>query len=237
MPAAYMLADVVVSASTSPEGFGRVIVEAQAMGRPGDRDRAWRRPRDSDAGRDRLAGAAGRRRRARGSASQRRLSLAPEARRRSRASAPIAHVRAEFRPPRRMTARTLAVYEEMLFPAAARSRAAQGVRRRERGCGGARPRILVIKLGALGDFVQAMGRRRGDPRASSRCRDHAADDGALCRARPARALFRSRSGSTSGPASGSAGVLLRLRRRLASRRLRPRLRPPDLRPIELRISI
>ena len=34
MPAAYMLADVVVSASTDPEGFGRVIVEAQAMGRP-----------------------------------------------------------------------------------------------------------------------------------------------------------------------------------------------------------
>jgi glycosyltransferase involved in cell wall biosynthesis len=34
MPAAYMLADVVVSASTAPEGFGRVIVEAQAMGRP-----------------------------------------------------------------------------------------------------------------------------------------------------------------------------------------------------------
>ena len=32
--AAYMAADVVVSASTSPEGFGRVIVEAQAMGRP-----------------------------------------------------------------------------------------------------------------------------------------------------------------------------------------------------------
>jgi glycosyltransferase involved in cell wall biosynthesis len=34
MPAAYMLADVVVSASTEPEGFGRVAVEAQAMGRP-----------------------------------------------------------------------------------------------------------------------------------------------------------------------------------------------------------
>src|SRR5205823_7531475 len=34
MPAAYVLADVVVSASTDPEGFGRVIVEAQAMGRP-----------------------------------------------------------------------------------------------------------------------------------------------------------------------------------------------------------
>ena len=34
MPAAYMLATVVVSASTEPEGFGRVAVEAQAMGRP-----------------------------------------------------------------------------------------------------------------------------------------------------------------------------------------------------------
>jgi len=34
MPAAYVLSDVVVSASTDPEGFGRVIVEAQAMGRP-----------------------------------------------------------------------------------------------------------------------------------------------------------------------------------------------------------
>lgn len=34
MPAAYMLADVVVSASTDPEAFGRVPVEAQAMGRP-----------------------------------------------------------------------------------------------------------------------------------------------------------------------------------------------------------
>jgi len=34
MPAAYMLADVVVSASTDPEAFGRIAVEAQAMGRP-----------------------------------------------------------------------------------------------------------------------------------------------------------------------------------------------------------
>lgn len=34
MSAAYMLADVVVSASTEPEAFGRVISEAQAMGRP-----------------------------------------------------------------------------------------------------------------------------------------------------------------------------------------------------------
>jgi glycosyltransferase involved in cell wall biosynthesis len=34
MAAAYMLADVVVSASTEAEAFGRVIAEAQAMGRP-----------------------------------------------------------------------------------------------------------------------------------------------------------------------------------------------------------
>ncbi|NQV83106.1 MAG: glycosyltransferase family 4 protein [Rhodospirillales bacterium] len=34
MPAAYMMSDVVVSASTDPEAFGRVLVEAQALGRP-----------------------------------------------------------------------------------------------------------------------------------------------------------------------------------------------------------
>ena len=34
MPAAYKLSDLVVSASTDPEAFGRVVVEAQAMGRP-----------------------------------------------------------------------------------------------------------------------------------------------------------------------------------------------------------
>lgn len=34
MPAAYALSSVVVSASREPEAFGRVIVEAQAMGRP-----------------------------------------------------------------------------------------------------------------------------------------------------------------------------------------------------------
>jgi len=34
MPAAYMLTDVVVSASTDPEAFGRVVIEAQALGRP-----------------------------------------------------------------------------------------------------------------------------------------------------------------------------------------------------------
>lgn len=34
MPAALMLADVVVNASTEPEGFGRTVIEAQAMRRP-----------------------------------------------------------------------------------------------------------------------------------------------------------------------------------------------------------
>ncbi len=34
MPLAYSLSDVVVSASTKPEAFGRVSVEAQAMGKP-----------------------------------------------------------------------------------------------------------------------------------------------------------------------------------------------------------
>jgi glycosyltransferase involved in cell wall biosynthesis len=34
MPAALLLSDVVVHASTRPEAFGRVVIEAQAMGRP-----------------------------------------------------------------------------------------------------------------------------------------------------------------------------------------------------------
>ena len=34
MPAALMLSDVVVNASTDPEAFGRVVIEAQAMARP-----------------------------------------------------------------------------------------------------------------------------------------------------------------------------------------------------------
>ncbi len=33
MPAAFMLSDVVVNPSIAPEGFGRVVIEAQAMGR------------------------------------------------------------------------------------------------------------------------------------------------------------------------------------------------------------
>jgi glycosyltransferase involved in cell wall biosynthesis len=33
MPAAYMLTDIVISASTDPEAFGRIMVEGQALGR------------------------------------------------------------------------------------------------------------------------------------------------------------------------------------------------------------
>ena len=34
MPAAYMLADIVISSSIEPEAFGRVSVEAQSMKKP-----------------------------------------------------------------------------------------------------------------------------------------------------------------------------------------------------------
>ena len=63
MPAAYMLADVVVSPSLRPEAFGRVPAEAQAMGRraiAADHGGA----RETVRRRDRMAGAAGRRGRA-----------------------------------------------------------------------------------------------------------------------------------------------------------------------------
>lgn len=111
IPAAYMLADVVVSASTSPEGFGRVIVEAQAMGRPviatdhgGARETVepgetgWLvPPGDADA----LAAA---------------LALALDQDRAARfalAQREIAHVRTHFSSAL-MAERTLAVYEELV---------------------------------------------------------------------------------------------------------------------------
>jgi len=111
MPAAYMLADVVVSASTEPEGFGRVIVEAQAMGRPViatahggaaetviEGETGWLvPPGDADA----LAAAL-----------EEALALAPAARL-DRAQRALAHVRAAFGT-ERMTARTIAIYAELL---------------------------------------------------------------------------------------------------------------------------
>jgi glycosyltransferase involved in cell wall biosynthesis len=116
MPAAYALSDVVVSASTDPEGFGRVIVEAQAMGRPVVAT-------DHGGARETIApGATGwlvppRDPQALGIAIGEALALAPEARasfaRRARAHVAAGYTREA------MCARTIAVYEELLFPEAA----------------------------------------------------------------------------------------------------------------------
>ncbi|HZS84751.1 MAG TPA: glycosyltransferase family 4 protein [Stellaceae bacterium] len=114
MPAALMLADVVVSASNRPEGFGRVIAEAQAMGRPviatdhgGARETVlpgetgWLvPPADPPALAAALAAA---------------LALTP-AERLAIAERGMAHIHAHFSTAR-MCAETLAVYHEVLFPA------------------------------------------------------------------------------------------------------------------------
>jgi glycosyltransferase involved in cell wall biosynthesis len=113
MPAAYMLADVVVSASSDPEGFGRVIAEALAMGRPAiatdhggarqtvvPRVTGWLVPPHDPAA---LAAAIGE-----------ALSLGPEERALLAARA-TAHIAADFTCAT-MCARTIAVYEELLFP-------------------------------------------------------------------------------------------------------------------------
>ena len=111
MAAAYKLADVVISPATEPEGFGRVIVEAQAMGRPViatahggavetvlDKKTGWLvPPGDSEA----LA-----------KAIARALDLSPEERRAMAARA-IEHIRKDFTS-ETMAARTLAVYRELL---------------------------------------------------------------------------------------------------------------------------
>lgn len=111
MPVAYMLADVVVSASTDPEAFGRVMVEGQAMGRPvigsdhgGARETVipgetgWLTPPgDASALAAAIDGA---------------LHLSAESRARL-AEAAITHVRAHFTK-EVMCAKTLAVYKEVL---------------------------------------------------------------------------------------------------------------------------
>ena len=121
MPAAYMLADVVVSASSDPEGFGRVVVEAQAMGRPvvatdhgGARETilpgvtGWLvPPRDPVA----LASAID------------EALLLPANERECLARRAITHVAAHFTR-EAMCARTIGVYEELLFPEASAFREA-----------------------------------------------------------------------------------------------------------------
>jgi glycosyltransferase involved in cell wall biosynthesis len=110
MPAAYMLADVVVSASTKPEAFGRVAAEAQAMGRPvAASDHGASRetvlpgetgilfpPGDPDA----LAEALG------------EVLALTTAQRETLAEVAIAHVRANFTK-EKMCAETLALYHEL----------------------------------------------------------------------------------------------------------------------------
>ena len=111
MPAAYMLTDLVVSASTDPEAFGRVIAEGQAMGRPviatdhgGAREiiepgvTGWLTPPgDAVALAERIGTA---------------LAMPPDDRDRLAAAA-IANIRARFSTAR-MCERTLAVYDEIL---------------------------------------------------------------------------------------------------------------------------
>ena len=111
MPAAYMLTDVVISASTDPEAFGRVVAEAQALGRPviasdhgGARETViagetgWLTPPGDAAA---LAGAI-----------DRVLDLG-EAARRALAHKAITHVRRNFSKDA-MCAKTLDVYDEVL---------------------------------------------------------------------------------------------------------------------------
>ncbi len=122
MPAAYMLADVVVSASTSPEGFGRVVVEAQAMGRPvvaTDHGGARETVIPGSTGSLVPPGDP----RALAAAVAEALRLTPE-QRLAQAARAIAHVRRKF-DTATMAARTLDVYEEVLFPAATAKAAAR----------------------------------------------------------------------------------------------------------------
>ena len=117
MAAAYMLAHVVVSASTQPEGFGRVIIEAQAMGRPviatahggaqetiTEGDTGWLVPPGDAA--------------ALAAALARALDQDPAARL-AMSRREVAHVRAHFTSGL-MAARTLTVYRELL-PLAAKA--------------------------------------------------------------------------------------------------------------------
>ncbi|MBS0641808.1 MAG: glycosyltransferase, partial [Proteobacteria bacterium] len=113
MPAALKLADVVVHASTQPEAFGRVVIEAQAMARPviasdlggpvetvQHEATGWRvPPGDPDA----LAAAL-----------RRALDLSPDAR-----AALGARARASVPTVRAMQDATLDVYEEVLRTQAA----------------------------------------------------------------------------------------------------------------------
>lgn len=111
MPAAYMVADVVVSASTDPEAFGRVSAEGQAMGRPVVAPQHGAAPEilvDGKTGWLFIPNNAESLARALRNA----LSLTPEERG-EWAARSIAHVRENFTT-EQMCARTLDVYRELL---------------------------------------------------------------------------------------------------------------------------
>lgn len=134
MPAAYLAADAVVSASTDPEAFGRVAVEAQAMGRivvASNLGATRETIKDGETGF--LVPSGDAEALARGIA--RALALSEE-RRFAMGALARAHARANFSR-EAMCEKTLDVYRQAIEA------------RREK--------ILVIKLSALGDFVQALG--------------------------------------------------------------------------------
>jgi len=111
MPAAYMLSDVVVSASTDPEGFGRVVGEAQAMGRPVVASDHGGAREQLISGRTGFLFPSGDPK-ALAEGLRKALALAPEVRARLHDEA-IARVRAEFSKDQ-MCARTLAIYRELV---------------------------------------------------------------------------------------------------------------------------
>jgi lipid-A-disaccharide synthase len=111
MPAAYLLADIVVAPSTRPEGFGRVAIEAQAMGTPviatnhgGSKETilhgktGWLTAPNDAVGLARTIDTV--------------LSLSPEERQALSARA-TEHVRTHFTT-ELMTSKTLAIYKELL---------------------------------------------------------------------------------------------------------------------------
>ena len=116
MPAAYMLADVVVSASTDPEAFGRVAAEAQAMGRPVVASNHGAARETVVANKTGLLFAPGDAE-ALSLAIAETLSLDADARE-ALAAAAIAHIRANFTK-EQMCAETLALYRELMEERAA----------------------------------------------------------------------------------------------------------------------
>jgi glycosyltransferase involved in cell wall biosynthesis len=116
MSAAYMMADVVVSASTDPEAFGRIVAEAQSMGRPvvvADHGGAAEQVLTGETGWLFAPGNVGSLVRALDQA----LSVAPE-QRAAISLASQAHVRRHYTR-RGMCAATLAIYAELMQSAAA----------------------------------------------------------------------------------------------------------------------